>query len=585
MSEHPASMTEIVDSNRDYKCDDYQKSSDDGNHNRECEEGCVELGISHVPQLYNADPDEIGEVPRHNEPKIVVARRPNSTNKVIIKNPASKMTFGKNKLNEEFTKMSHQAKADRDVIKSMAKDGKKTNVKQEVFSKKVVVNLWSLQTGTGTRNFNYLVNSSGDRVTIDGTFNISTEDSKKLVYLSGEYPIYDGISPYDWVSTCGTVLGVKNNTSSRRKDYIAGFKHSSVMDRLWNSVDAVLAKIDYRRANCDKTIAVQIRCHFRKYYPDYPRLEVDIKNLMVSSKYWHLYREHQKLRSATLEVMLESRLRQECVERGLDYHYEFKKIQGHWNYFLFQVLGVLFLLFGVVHYHYGIVYAGSSCLGFGLLFCRVCVPLSRYEILRKLEDKYLKRSNIGGFLVPCAKIKIQSSEIAVERIPEIGSPDMIIEVDDDIFNDTPGREYDIFGTTIPGDMVIPTQSVRNLLGALAIRMGQHESVFDLEFFNFACDYFDNLLREYPFVYEFGELRPFLVMKYGETKGSRLYTQFMESELTIKDFECLLFVKKEAYLGKNPDNFKPRMIWANSELVVAMYSFFFNQMSLDRKSVV
>ena len=70
---------------------------------------------------------------------------------------------------------------------------------------------------------------------------------------------------------------------------------------------------------------------------------------------------------------------------------------------------------------------------------------------------------------------------------------------------------------------------------------------------------------------------FLIHKYGAKEGERLI-RLKADEILPGDFVTNLFVKDEVYIGKTPENFKPRMIWSVNKKIKALYGARFNKLA-------
>lgn len=142
---------------------------------------------------------------------------------------------------------------------------------------------------------------------------------------------------------------------------------------------------------------------------------------------------------------------------------------------------------------------------------------------------------------------------------------------------------EIMGTAIPLPGVYPTPCNENLEAALKIRMGFKRDIDPNEPSDF-LQWCKNILRTLPdlYVHPKDQLE-FLCKTYGSVKGARLY-ELSHVALTKSDASAELFVKGEVYLGKNEENFKPRMIWSRGPKVVSHFAETFDQITNQIKDL-
>lgn len=186
--------------------------------------------------------------------------------------------------------------------------------------------------------------------------------------------------------------------------------------------------------------------------------------------------------------------------------------------------------------------------------------------------------------VPCARLKMLS-QVRTEVVPPEPRPEAVITRN---FEEKEPDEikYDVYGATFDLPSIIPTSAQDNLESAVLIRMAK-ERKFD----ECVCDELDehatHVFEHIPF-FEYvpptrEELYKFFQQQYGTKRADRLIL-LVDSEPTSRDLECGIFVKKEVYVGKTKTNYKPRMIWSRSEVVIALYSHFFYHLSKHLKIV-
>jgi len=197
-----------------------------------------------------------------------------------------------------------------------------------------------------------------------------------------------------------------------------------------------------------------------------------------------------------------------------------------------------------------------------LLSANACEPLK----ISLLSKAFLKRQK-------CRNAKLEAAE---ETLEQGVLTCCIDELEDD--------EYvEMYGTTIRGaNVVLPSKDLEELRAANIIRMGTKRP-YNRKVFRKFKRFCQKIFKDFgSHKLDIMETHAYLVQQYGQKRADRmivLYGMPYESFLDL----CKEFVKDEAYCGKDPDNYKPRMIWSRDEWFVVNFGpWFFAMGKLIKK---
>lgn len=207
---------------------------------------------------------------------------------------------------------------------------------------------------------------------------------------------------------------------------------------------------------------------------------------------------------------------------------------------------------------------------------------AQHALLDLYDDHVVYPTLTRSRVVACSKLYIKKTVIEPDRIDMATQPTFKMKTNYVRAKpmEVPDERCDIYGATIPCQMVYPTSSDQNLEAAMNIRMGFKRDVDDdyLEgFIKFAKSYIDNLPTfELDHISDEENLS-FLSKKYGAKVAANMIKN-ADRVLTLQDLVYGAFVKKETYAGKNPETFKPRMIWNCPPIIIAKFGAYFDKLS-------
>jgi len=200
--------------------------------------------------------------------------------------------------------------------------------------------------------------------------------------------------------------------------------------------------------------------------------------------------------------------------------------------------------------------------------------------LKNLLDKCVISEGLHMGVTPCSKLFLDKFTYDKELRPfppmREGATLIIDEVE------VRDEKVEIFGCTTEGDMAYPTQSNANLEAALRIRCAfdrptNEDTERELYVFGkFVIDLMDEIDVSYE---EEPRLETYkhLCSKYGKNRADDLM-QWFDVALDDRDIWYELFVKAEAYKGKNADNAKPRMIWKPTDKLLVKLGLIWSKIS-------
>jgi len=209
------------------------------------------------------------------------------------------------------------------------------------------------------------------------------------------------------------------------------------------------------------------------------------------------------------------------------------------------------------------------------------VPEFRVDVMNDILDK-TQHSRRPPF-VPFARIGVYRQEFGDDRtLPDVRK-NVTIAYEPDLIQRLPydDEKVDVYGTTLDVPWVLPVVNATTTHAAVRMRMsGEHpvDKAVEAAFYKYAIEMIDQMEDIYLEPYDRQE---FLKKAYPGAKGDTLYEASKEV-LQKKHLVCTLFSKDEAYIGKTPENFKPRMIWSRNDVVVGKFAGDFRQIGESLK---
>jgi len=276
--------------------------------------------------------------------------------------------------------------------------------------------------------------------------------------------------------------------------------------------------------------------------------EAYLSTLVTSRDLQHLIKDELTEARQRYIAGLENSIRMKIAQRGLSYDYE-KSFCYLWESCWMIMRSV-----------------GLAC-SFGLARRWWQHNHDRYEqaVMERLNRKLGKHQ--GNFLVIPAAYALHKTNFPedrdlsseVEHDPRVS----IMTVESELVDD----EIENYGSFTYAPMVYPNgKDAKNLEAALRIRMSQPLSVDKKAMADFSR-HFKNMVSTWSIdVSDREPLRDFLFRKYPKKKAEQ-FLMAAEEPLDESDAWSTIFVKGEAYLGKTPENYKPRMIWNRSPRIM------------------
>jgi hypothetical protein len=226
----------------------------------------------------------------------------------------------------------------------------------------------------------------------------------------------------------------------------------------------------------------------------------------------------------------------------------------------------------------------STVLLFGLCTGHSYYLFKDYSGLVR-EEEIIMVENRQPLMAYCSKILIERQQCDNEKL-KVAEHNMqpCNKFIADYEVEEKHEEVEIFGATIVNaPFVLPKTNLKELDAALKIRMLSKGGVRNLDFESFAKsmihDMFDFTDLEKNDRYEY------LRTQYGRKKADRLMEMVGVPFDTKLHGDCGLFIKNELYMGKTPDNYKPRMIWGRDVWYVANFGHFFQAVGARIKHVL
>jgi len=209
---------------------------------------------------------------------------------------------------------------------------------------------------------------------------------------------------------------------------------------------------------------------------------------------------------------------------------------------------------------------------------RVSSFFSSGRYLGESEEQFLRQfpmEKVQLGLIPCSKAWIAKQSFPADReLPPITNEANVLRIHR--VTESVEEKVESFGLLGRVPMTYPLNDQSNLVAALRIRMlGTPEPQFQeaVGYMHYAMAQIDGM--EHVYLDDTFDNLAYLQAKYGEKKGRRLY-ELAEEDITADTLTTELFVKGEAYRGKDKNTYKPRQICNNKEKLVAHFSGYTHQ---------
>lgn len=450
---------------------------------------------------------------------------------------------------------------------------------------KYVFNPEAIHRNYNTRNFHYegcVLPGGRWGLHIDGKFKFGG----KAVYIKQNLPCFARTSYLD-VSDCGTILKVLPNAFTINYNS----EHFKKID-VAASVKSCLAYLSVADSNLER-FSKLVRGHYLKFRRPYMTLQSDIDAILLSDSFQNEWKARCEKLAKRKDQHWENRARMVCAEAGINYDklmsnkFGWKRIinlphfRRFWTGFIPAV--AVTTLAAILP---PIAIAGASV---GLLSCLYLaykeMTYDKQEELMKFH-KSIVEPNRQPVMVPAAMVYLKEHTVEPQRIPSPVSGIVTTDYAQDNDGAWEEAEVEVYGSTIPGQKLYPAQNVQNMHAAVNIRLMQYKEPErkDVDGFVEMGKKFIDGLPSFDLVEPTSEeMSKYLVDKYGQKKGLVLTKLAME-EIRPKDLTSEIFVKKEVYVGKGADNFKPRVIWNRDAKLIAHFSHYFNQLGKQMKDL-
>lgn len=221
--------------------------------------------------------------------------------------------------------------------------------------------------------------------------------------------------------------------------------------------------------------------------------------------------------------------------------------------------------------------SGLAVAFLGLIFTGAYIIMKGkaiiFETPEEINSRY--REMPSNIIVPCAMKYIRKTNLDPDfhaQIPTLGKGVKLVEPDP---VDVKEHKHEIYGASIKGvEMVMPANTSENLSSGLAIRMGFQRSINNDTWNQFEKHAKRQMDLIGHFILNPEETETFLVKQYGTNRAAKI----MENKgipLDEEDAWSTLFPKAELYCGKNPENYKTRMIWSRSLKILYYFANYFS----------
>jgi len=387
-------------------------------------------------------------------------------------------------------------------------------------------------------------------------FNVGRESERNTMLLPVVYPATKRVKDlhnegFGISSTCGNLIGIDKDIA-HEDDLLrrtATLRYPTMHDFCMSILRSTLPDIISRGALMTPQLLYnKCRSACRTLIGPHTGIESYLCELTMSSSLSSLI--ESELISARNQYLanLENSIRMKIAKRGLSYDYE-KSFCYFWEtcWMILRSLG-LAVTFGLVH-HWWLHHH------------------NRYEqAVSERLNKQLGRHE-GNFMVIPAAYSLHK-----QNFPEERSLNDEVELDSEVSLEVEDREcvddeIENYGSFTYAPMVYPNgRHNRNLEASLRIRMGQPLLIDKGAMASFG-KHFKKMVSTWSLdVSDSEPLAEFLLRKYPAKKAAN-FLRAAEEPLDSKDAWSTIFVKGEPYLGKRPDNYKPRMIWSRSDRIM------------------
>lgn len=401
-----------------------------------------------------------------------------------------------------------------------------------------VVCRWPLWDGTHKVQHTFV---DGKTVHVQTAF--KSDDKRVNVSAHGNFPLWGGVTQPCRAEGKGLFILIKGDNPDT--PYHEGNMIVTLQDRLRTSLMSTLYKHQLCGMGEKERMISMAKNHYLRWNINRPDLE---EELMVEYEQEWFQDELDAVQEAITNGWLQRARRRAqayCGARGRDYEQEFYD----WR---------------------------SDPLTRFMRRVKSFFTAGRYDNESEVEFlRQFKMETLELGLVPCSKAWINKQAFPSDReLPPITNPLNELRIHQ-VVDSTPAI-IESFGLLPKVPMVYPLNDQSNLEAALRIRMlGTPEPELEesLEYMRYGMRFID-LMDEVILDDTFDNLS-FLTQKYGAKKGARL-ADIANKPITKMSLVSELFVKGEAYRGKDADTYKPRQIWNNSEDLIAAFSGYTKQ---------
>ncbi len=357
---------------------------------------------------------------------------------------------------------------------------------------------------------------------------------------------------------------------------------NSLRIKLKEILITIVDTVDMSISGNYNSIQKAARAAFLRYNRIYPSLNNDIFILYHTEDIQKVYQQKAQMVRGIWRPNTINKCTTILAQRGYDFEQEFARFRVHnnmgdtYNFKLYSkvnvVLASLMIPATLIKPLLSIPLAISGIL-YNLYKYYTFKPVSFDDALRSYE-KFLNPNHHATLFAPCATAYLERTRFSRD-MPEIKTPGLKLNLLPGL--ERPDKDVHTYGTFINAPCVYPSQDRENLEAAIRMRLATTDfgnKSTQRELVKYARKFIKNL----P-VFELPAFTPeqnltFLQDTYGNKKGLR-YFQLADEELTSEHLQCDMFVKNEVYLGKTPQDFKPRMIFARHPIIIAKFGIYFN----------
>lgn len=468
----------------------------------------------------------------------------------------------------------------------------------------------------------HLMFKTNTGVRIEGKFKLGGE----YRWIKGWVPYTPSHVPIFMNSECGGIAVVHRNLLQPPPDDLNSFMVGNTTDFLWSSFRSVLLHINMMKFD-PKTLNRTIKSHYKRFYAEYADLDKDIHELLCSEQAIMEIDDRLDAAFERYEQMLDLKNKAWCTTNGWNYERELARYEVStlskfgrvcsatslaMSYFLKPINTVIFsglsYLSGyspyrthsfrghtltqseeTIAYWASLALYGAAATMGGFPFLATAIGVTEF-VRSSLEDritsleckKAFARDHLGENwnIIPAygkwMKLKKQTREIPTD--PTFAGTEIVSSYDVVPQEDREPEYVEIFGSTINKPAIYPSSNEQNLEAAVRIRMAAEREVNDTElgnFIKFAKKVIDDMDE-----FDVSDAIPeeFLVNQYGQRRGNELL-KLVDEEIEPENLPPYgMFVKGEVYMGKTPENFKPRMIWSCPDIMIAKFGAHFHKLS-------